>query len=600
MSTRQPYDGESRKLIITLDVGTTFSGASYSILEPGKVAQVSGVNRFPAQENAGGDSKIPSILLYDADDELRAVGAEALQDDLQQLAEEEGWTKAEWFKLRLRPRAVDPEQKLSRLPPLPPTKTIIDVFADFLRYLFDCTKTYIQESHPSGAAFWAPFKDTFELVLTHPNGWEGRQQSLMRLAAVQGGIVPDDDAGRARVSFVTEGEASLNFCLSKGLLDGDLGSEGVIIVDAGGGTIDMSAYACKSMSNDITFVEIAPARCVFQGAIMVKCNAEDYLRGHLKGSRCQDAVEDMVEIFDKKAKHTFKNPKIPVFIKFGTSRDNDPDFDIKLGKLTIRGEDVASFFSPPIVAIAQGVLAQRSFAKHTIKAGYPPNTVFLVGGFAASPYLFGQLRETLGPLGIEVCRPESTMNKAVADGGILHTLDHKVTARMARFTYGIDAAVEYDNGIEEHAKRSNLVYFDPYDDCRRLHGRFYTILPMGTQVTETQEFVSPGFCIRRRPVDLETNSECVIMRYRGEHRDHLFMDAIADRVDKLCEIHVVPSDILDLLSIQTDLGGACYYRGTFNVILLFGLTELKAQLQWYENFSCAPGVPRFGGLIPGG
>ena len=52
--------------------------------------------RFPAQENAGGDSKIPSILLYDADGELRAVGAEALQDDLQQLAEEEGWTKAEW------------------------------------------------------------------------------------------------------------------------------------------------------------------------------------------------------------------------------------------------------------------------------------------------------------------------------------------------------------------------------------------------------------------------------------------------------------------------------------------------------------------------
>ena len=127
------------------------------------------------------------------------------------------------FKLRLRPRAVDPEQKLSRLPSLPPTKTIIDVFADFLRYLFDCTKTYIQESHPSGAAFWAPFEDTFELVLTHPNGWEGRQQSLMRLAAVQGGLVPDDDAGRSRVTFVTEGEASLNFCLSKGLLDGDLG-----------------------------------------------------------------------------------------------------------------------------------------------------------------------------------------------------------------------------------------------------------------------------------------------------------------------------------------------------------------------------------------
>ncbi|KAI5829873.1 hypothetical protein K523DRAFT_273534 [Schizophyllum commune Tattone D] len=575
MSTRQPYDGESRKLIITLDVGTTFSGASYSILEPGKVAQVSGVNRFPAQENAGGDSKIPSILLYDADGELRAVGAEALQDDLQQLAEEEGWTKAEWFKLRLRPRAVDPEQKLSRLPPLPPTKTIIDVFADFLRYLFDCTKTYIQESHPSGAAFWAPFEDTFELVLTHPNGWEGRQQSLMRLAAVQGGIVPDDDGGRARVSFVTEGEASLNFCLSKGLLDGDLGTEGVIIVDAGGGTIDMSAYACKSMSNDITFVEIAPARCVFQGAIMVKCNAEDYLRGHLKGSRYRDAVEDMIEIFDKKAKHTFKNPRIPVFIKFGTSRDNDPDFDIKSGKLTIRGEDVASFFDPPIIAIAQGVLAQRSHAKHTIK------TVFLVGGFAASPYLYSQLCETLGPLGIEVCRPESAMNKAVADGGILHALDHRVTARMARFTYGTDATVVYDDDIEEHVERNNLAYFDPYDYCMRLPGGFHTILLAGTQVTETQEFVSPRFCMNRRLANIQTDFKCDIMRYRGENRDHMFMDTIADGVDKLCEIHVAPS--AEQLTIRTSPGGLRYYRWSFDVILLFGLTELTAQLRWYEN-----------------
>ena len=51
----------------------------------------------------------------------------------------------------------------------------------------------------------------------------------------------------------------------------------------------------------------------------------------------------MIEIFDKKAKHTFKNTKIPVFIKFGTSRDNDADFDIKSGKLTIRGYSAFPF-----------------------------------------------------------------------------------------------------------------------------------------------------------------------------------------------------------------------------------------------------------------
>ena len=39
----------------------------------------------------------------------------------------------------------------------------------------------------------------------------------MREAAVQAGLVPDSMAGRARVHFVTEGEASLHFCIQSGL-----------------------------------------------------------------------------------------------------------------------------------------------------------------------------------------------------------------------------------------------------------------------------------------------------------------------------------------------------------------------------------------------
>ena len=45
MSTRKPYDGSRRKLIVAMDVGTTFSGVSYCILEPGIVPETQGVNR---------------------------------------------------------------------------------------------------------------------------------------------------------------------------------------------------------------------------------------------------------------------------------------------------------------------------------------------------------------------------------------------------------------------------------------------------------------------------------------------------------------------------------------------------------------------------
>ena len=126
------------------------------------------------------------------------------------------------FKLHLRPRASDPRQELSTLPPLPPNKTVVDVFSDFLAYMFKCARDYIQETHPGGAQLWSSVAENIDFVLTHPNGWEGSQQSLMRLSAIQAKLVPDSDSGRARVSFVTEGEASLHFCLSKGLV-----SEGV-------------------------------------------------------------------------------------------------------------------------------------------------------------------------------------------------------------------------------------------------------------------------------------------------------------------------------------------------------------------------------------
>jgi hypothetical protein len=56
-----------------------------------------------------------------------------------------------------------------------------------------------------------------DFVLTHPNGWEGAQQGMMRTAAVQAGLIPDNENGHSHLSFVTEGEASLHFCVHSGL-----------------------------------------------------------------------------------------------------------------------------------------------------------------------------------------------------------------------------------------------------------------------------------------------------------------------------------------------------------------------------------------------
>ena len=95
---------------------------------------------------------------------------------------------------------------------LPRGKTVIDVFADFMRYLFDSAKALFKSSEPNGELRWDSVSDSIELVLTHPNGWGGPQQTQLRTAAVKAGIVPDTPVGHASVHFVTEGEASFSFC----------------------------------------------------------------------------------------------------------------------------------------------------------------------------------------------------------------------------------------------------------------------------------------------------------------------------------------------------------------------------------------------------
>ena len=63
-TARARYVGPSRKLVIALDIGTTFSGAAYALLDPGEVPQVQSVTR----------RVFPPIPDLPTDDDERDVG----------------------------------------------------------------------------------------------------------------------------------------------------------------------------------------------------------------------------------------------------------------------------------------------------------------------------------------------------------------------------------------------------------------------------------------------------------------------------------------------------------------------------------------------
>jgi hypothetical protein len=87
-----------------------------------------------------------TIIYYDQDGIVRAVGAEEVQNGL------EDKMKAEWYpdaissmiscdisigsNIRMRPKS----ESTHKLPPLPERKAVTDVFAGFLKYVYGFTK----------------------------------------------------------------------------------------------------------------------------------------------------------------------------------------------------------------------------------------------------------------------------------------------------------------------------------------------------------------------------------------------------------------------------------------------------------------------------
>jgi hypothetical protein len=117
----------------------------------------------------------------------------------------------------MRPRGQRSNILSPAIPPLPPNKTVVMVFADFLKYLHGCVRSYIRETHAGGDSLWNSVANNIAYVLTHPNGWEGPQQAQMREAAILAGLIADTTEGRGQITFVTEGEASLHFCINNNL-----------------------------------------------------------------------------------------------------------------------------------------------------------------------------------------------------------------------------------------------------------------------------------------------------------------------------------------------------------------------------------------------
>ncbi|KIO27484.1 hypothetical protein M407DRAFT_23298 [Tulasnella calospora MUT 4182] len=571
-SPRSAYSGSDPKLVVAIDIGTTYSGASYTFLKPEEVPRIWDVGGFKGQEDRQGNSKVPSELFYSLEGDLVACGAR-----ISRLEPQEG-IKTKWFKLGLRP----PSMLVDDPPPvdLPPGRTVIDAFGDFLKYMYDCVKTHIINTHVDGHQLWSSLNRTTQFVLSHPNGWGDSQWGKMREAAIRGGLVPNTPEGHERVEFVTEGEASFHWCIDKGTATAAL-KEGakIVVVDLGGGTIDVSSFLVGT-PKPLRLSELKAPECALAGSITVTERFMKTAIARLQGTPYgdNDYIEALREEFDQKTKCIFhENTNHEVYVRIGSRREHfvaeNGACRIEAGHLEVQRQEIVDAFEPSVTATVNAI--RTHLAEPT--GAY----VFLVGGFSASPWMLSEIRRRLDAAGIKcpVKRADNDMAKAASSGGVAFYLDRHVTERIMRHTYGVILDVPYHPEDPEHQDRNQDLKVDPNSGKQYVRGGFFALVTRGQLVKVDRVYKERG-CSDARPKQEPIRWNQTIQRYSGEAGNVTFIDTDPDGFTQIGSFYC---DIPASAMTKHTKGSRTFWAVDFNLVITLGTVEMKAYVEWEDQ-----------------
>ncbi|KAE8214982.1 hypothetical protein CF327_g1722 [Tilletia walkeri] len=582
-----PYQGE-RQLIIAIDLGTTYSGASFCVLEPGKKPKIEDVKSYPAQ--ATGLSKVPSVVTYDRDCNARLFGAEAEGTEADLLINEGGY-QVRWWKLHLRPphlRVIlaGGEESTSNLDldPLPPGVTVEQVCANFLAYMVKCVGTYIFTRLANGREILTSLGQRTSYVVTIPNGWEIAQQQTLRQACVMAQLIPAERAESA-IRFVTEAEASICY-LAMSQSAGDMfdhyaeGGGQLIVNDAGGGTIDVSTYTVEAIHPNIQVKENGISDCIIAGSTTVDQRALLLIQERLRGTRW-DNYEDlrsMRQMFSTTIKETFASrDQGEILLRIGMTADNDPSIGLRKGMLVFTAEEVAELYEPSIAATCQSIegrIVPRQDGR--------PAMVAMVGGFSESMYFRSELALRLGEQ-VQLCKPDEATAKAVASGALIWALDGVVGSRVARMSYGIRCSCVLRPERPAHQARAHLAY-GGVDGVQHLSGAFGCVLRKGETGRDDEEHLSPFVLTWTTTVPLTAAISLLI--YRGESggaNAGMEADELPEFVDmpgfaELCVFNIDMTPFQPLLPVLKTPQGQEYVKADIELAMKLTGTEISAQV----------------------
>ncbi|KAK1968964.1 actin-like ATPase domain-containing protein [Colletotrichum sublineola] len=472
MDALEKLSVSERKIVVGIDFGTTYSGVAWA--ETQRPDRRTAITTWPISRNVHeGESsdKVPTKLRY-VGDEVQwgfSIPITAPQDEV-----------VEWFKLDLDPslqsmgQAVSAEGRGGR--------NVDKLVTDYMSALGNHLRYTLKEKLGEQVVHTTPL----EFVVTVPAIWSDLAKDKTRQACQKAtGLTTT-----APIHLVSEPEAAAIYAL-QGLDPHGLNiDDTVVVVDAGGGTVDLISYTITSLKPILEVQEAAPGSGALCGSTFLNMRFAKFLKAKLgKEEGFDDEImAEAMEQFEKKVKRQFTLGAAPddtYTIPVG-GLANNKELGINRGRFSLKASDLQTIFEPVVLECIKLVKDQITASNVPIRA------ILLVGGFGASNYLKERLRNAIDK-SIQIMQPPNAW-QAVVQGAVMKGLAQvsperltqvRIQNRKARKHYGTEWRTKYDAKVHKHLEQKR--HWCGLDGCYKVYTMEWFI-QRGDSVSENEPF----------------------------------------------------------------------------------------------------------------
>lgn len=445
-------------IAIAIDFGTTFSGYSYCLsahTSAGDIYKNTEWTKQVGQKNSY--IKTPTHLLY-KNGKLEAWGYHAKRrlGELSEAENADDFCFIENFKPKLFERDCLDEKGKPYIEKHGRRFPVVDLIADYLRELrlaaLGDVKSHIGAKINESRIRWC---------LTVPAIWDDAAKQLMEQAARKAGISGKEEWNAEHFMFALEPEAAAIYCLY--VADKELGivenESTMMIIDCGGGTVDLTVHKIIRDGNDKGLREVVPGSgaAAGHGGKDVDKNFIAYLRKTFGAdaidrfeAQYPDSYLDMLDDWED-FKYGFDpegyirgNFRIPAELR-DLLKESYPDalaalsrkqkkntYNLWLTRKTMEKE----IFGPVVGNIVNCV--EKVFPRIGGECDY----IYMVGGFSTARFLQKAIRKKIGPRVRKKILIPGEPGKSVMVGAASFARSPEIILpRKSRLTYGVASAI---------------------------------------------------------------------------------------------------------------------------------------------------------------